>query len=442
MVKTGKANSTNKKNIYLKSNKIQNLKASSSTTKQNERNNLKQNRNCRITNEKSIQLSLVKNTENNKHVISKNKVINNEHHKLEKKIKQKKSKRKLKLVLWTTFCIFLIICLTTLGLLLKFFIIDPQPSTDVKCNISCSIGYIADQNCQCVDINECEINLKNCSVGFNCYNTVGSFSCMDINECSKTVNVCDFGQNCFNTIGSFRCECKLGLNSSYFEGKLVCSDINECTLNSSVFGCPKNYNCSNTDGSYECCQQNSTAKFCYDCGVQYMQPELRIIGGVPTVPYSWPWQVSIGINFYYIPTADNENPQWVNVTHFCGGVLISSFNVLTAAHCLQNKKVFVQSTPVNLQVNSFHKTYESIFIIYIGVYNQDIDKLNSETIYKIESIKIHEKFDRDNLLNDIALVKLVRPVIKTIRTDVICLPNFIISSISLSAKVYAIGKNI
>lgn len=48
---------------------------------------------------------------------------------------------------------------------------------------------------------------------------------------------------------------------------------------------------------------------------------MRIVGGQNTIPNSWPWQVSLQ----------------VSGRHECGGSLIDSIHVLTAAHCLGNK---------------------------------------------------------------------------------------------------------
>jgi hypothetical protein len=114
---------------------------------------------------------------------------------------------------------------------------------------------------------------------------------------------------------------------------------------------------------------------------------------------------------------------------------------------LYNKKILFESRLVNLEVNSFHKTYESIFTFYIGVYNLAIDELSSDTVFKTSKIMIHENFDQSNLLNDIAVVKLERPVIKTKRSDRICLsgligsPNLNIETIPFTANIYALGKS-
>ncbi|KAF8794178.1 Plasminogen-like protein [Argiope bruennichi] len=66
-----------------------------------------------------------------------------------------------------------------------------------------------------------------------------------------------------------------------------------------------------------------------DCGVPAIQPRVtykspdRIVGGEEAVPHSWPWQVSLQ-QFYIEPNA-----------HSCGGALINSQWVLTAAHCFK-----------------------------------------------------------------------------------------------------------
>ncbi|KAI1303754.1 Chymotrypsinogen B [Halotydeus destructor] len=65
-----------------------------------------------------------------------------------------------------------------------------------------------------------------------------------------------------------------------------------------------------------------------DCGRQVIQPRLdhifKVVGGQAAVPGSWPWMVSI--------QRDETEPSG----HFCGGALISSQYVISAAHCTLN----------------------------------------------------------------------------------------------------------
>ena len=57
------------------------------------------------------------------------------------------------------------------------------------------------------------------------------------------------------------------------------------------------------------------------CGDPYYSPTVngRIVGGIPTLPHSWPWMVSL--------QSDNGFP-------FCGGTLVNDEYVVTAAHCM------------------------------------------------------------------------------------------------------------
>jgi hypothetical protein len=206
-----------------------------------------------------------------------------------------KKRKKLYITLLILLIFILIIVIATITvLILNFF--DKKQSNNDSCNTTCSNGYspsLVNNICKCIDIDECNSNLHNCKLGYNCSNTPGSFSCIDINECIEST-VCGSGEICTNLNGSFKCTCKFGYEST----NTSCQDINECRLNSTIYSCPDSYTCSNTDGSYGCCRDllnnNSSIKDCYSCGLQYSKPALRIVGGVVTEPYSWPWFVSIG----------------------------------------------------------------------------------------------------------------------------------------------------
>uniref|UniRef100_A0A8C6WGT5 trypsin n=1 Tax=Neogobius melanostomus TaxID=47308 RepID=A0A8C6WGT5_9GOBI len=68
-----------------------------------------------------------------------------------------------------------------------------------------------------------------------------------------------------------------------------------------------------------------TASFS-QCGKPQLGRTSRIFGGKKSLPGAHPWQVS----FQMRPTGFSAT----NFTHFCGGILLSSCWVLTAAHCI------------------------------------------------------------------------------------------------------------
>jgi len=149
----------------------------------------------------------------------------------------------------------------------------------------------------------------------------------------------------------------------------------------------------------------------------------KIINGVEARPNSWPWLVSIGVQ-YRGPTG-----LWQNRTHICGGTLIEPSHVLTAGHCLEQKidDRFVPLTSTN-------PTLESFFFLRIGVH--DIRFTRPDEIYRARRIFTHEKFISSIFENDIALIRLDRPVPTTEQTSPICLPS---SNVSPGRQVTVAG---
>nr|CAB3260979.1 uncharacterized protein LOC100176526 [Phallusia mammillata] len=108
--------------------------------------------------------------------------------------------------------------------------------------------------------------------------------------------------------------------------------------------------------------------------------EGRIVKGTRAQDGQFPWQASIR---FKVPVPQNG----IDVIHNCGGTLIDSCWVLTAAHCV-------------------HETDHTIFIVRIGDTN-NVVKESSEQEFEIEQIFTHEEY---TLIpapkNDIALIKL------------------------------------
>eukprot|EP00090_Calanus_glacialis_P022801 TRINITY_DN35120_c0_g1_i1.p1 TRINITY_DN35120_c0_g1~~TRINITY_DN35120_c0_g1_i1.p1 ORF type:complete len:289 (+),score=61.25 TRINITY_DN35120_c0_g1_i1:30-869(+) len=118
------------------------------------------------------------------------------------------------------------------------------------------------------------------------------------------------------------------------------------------------------------------------CGIPFSKR--RIIGGVPAKPNQYPWQVAL------LSGQFSSRP-------FCGGSLLSSDTVLTAAHC----------------VNSYS-------LPYVGFPKDDVTLQNAEKIQASQVLR-HPYYSGST--NDFAIIKLSTPVMFDDSTQPICLPN-------------------
>uniref|UniRef100_A0A6I8PAW0 Transmembrane serine protease 2 n=2 Tax=Ornithorhynchus anatinus TaxID=9258 RepID=A0A6I8PAW0_ORNAN len=128
---------------------------------------------------------------------------------------------------------------------------------------------------------------------------------------------------------------------------------------------------------------------CIECGTASRASQLnRIVGGAVASPGEWPWQVSLH----------------VQGVHVCGGSIITSEWIVTAAHCVEE--------PVSSP---------RYWTVFAGILRQSAMFYGSG--YKVQKIISHPNYDTKSKNNDIALMKLQAPLTFNENVRPVCLPN-------------------
>ncbi|XP_062345296.1 acrosin-like [Cinclus cinclus] len=105
----------------------------------------------------------------------------------------------------------------------------------------------------------------------------------------------------------------------------------------------------------------------------------RIVGGVGALPGAWPWIVSI------------QHPWVPDLGHFCGGSLISTEWVLTAAHCFD--------------------VFNNISMLYVVIGATQLTQPGPGAVVRsVKQVLIHPYYNPDDMSYDIAVMELDHPV--------------------------------
>ncbi|GFU10456.1 clotting factor B [Nephila pilipes] len=139
----------------------------------------------------------------------------------------------------------------------------------------------------------------------------------------------------------------------------------------------------------------------------------RVVGGHESYPGQWPWMAAL-----FIMTARGKE-------FWCGGSLINNLYILTAAHCLSDRRGY--------------KYNPRQMVVRLGEHHL----LNSDgkgiQEYGVSSLVPHPHFQRNGFYNDIGIVKLSRPVKFTDYIQPVCLPSPQSSKSMVGAMATVVG---
>ncbi|XP_076661645.1 uncharacterized protein LOC143365400 [Halictus rubicundus] len=126
-----------------------------------------------------------------------------------------------------------------------------------------------------------------------------------------------------------------------------------------------------------------------ECGIRTQAPsQARIVGGGSSSAGSWPWQVAL----------------YKEGDYQCGGALVNDRWILSAAHC-------------------FYHAQDEYWVARIGATRRGSFPSPYEQVLRLDYISLHPEYIDNGFINDIAMLRLEKPVIFSDYVRPICLPE-------------------
>ncbi|XP_055676489.1 CLIP domain-containing serine protease B9-like isoform X2 [Lutzomyia longipalpis] len=188
----------------------------------------------------------------------------------------------------------------------------------------------------------------------------------------------------------------------------------------------RNMKCSNSPDEVEfvCCEQtgpeethpnqiytpsNNQGNVIDFCGIE--GATRRILGGTEATLSEFPWMALLEY--------ERDNGSW---TYECGGFLINSRYVITAAHCVRGRSVEKVGRLINIRIGEYNTETNPDCV------SDGIERICNDPVQNlaVEEIIPHENYVPDNLSNnqnDIALIRMSGNVKFSEFVSPICLPT-------------------
>uniref|UniRef100_A0A8B9KTV1 Transmembrane serine protease 3a n=1 Tax=Astyanax mexicanus TaxID=7994 RepID=A0A8B9KTV1_ASTMX len=248
----------------------------------------------------------------------------------------------------------------------------------------------------------CISSTAQCDGHVDCEHGEDELSCVRVSGKSSVLQVLSEGvwstvcsEDWDPELGFSACK-QLGYSSYVRSGSLLLSNIEQEYQNSLVsinlsqpgpLQAIKIHNSTNLSRT-ECSSGKVITLKCLECGSR-PQFSTRIVGGNLSLEGQFPWQVSLQFQ--------NE--------HLCGGSIVATRWILTAAHCV------------------YGFAFPQVWTVLVGLTEQPVSVSGAKYL-SVEKIIYHARYRPKGLDYDIALLKLVEPLAFNGLVEPICLPNF------------------